>query len=187
MKRYLLLLGFLMALNGTATAQKVLLYQDVARDTVKQTFGPNLKYFGHFYGGFGFVASAAEGKGSEVEYPASHEFMLGYRYKYKLGRFYALGWDLSVRSQTFRLKQQHGKTLPSPMLHDEEKYRFTDIGLGIFNRFNFGRRGNYVGKFLDLGVYGSWSPFKTHIYKDDMLFGVVGPTDGVKEVKVRET
>lgn len=186
MKKVLLLAGVLIGLWGKVNAQKVLLYQDVTSSTEKQTFGPNLKYFGHFYGGFGLVASSSE-KGSEVEYPASHEFLLGYRYKYKIAKFYALGWDLSLQSQTFKLKQHEGKTLPNPILHNEEKYRFTSLSLGIYNRFNFGRRGNHIGNFLDLGVYGSWVPFKTHLYKDDQLFGLIGPLDGVKEVKVRET
>lgn len=186
MKRYLLLLGLLISLQGKILAQKVLLYQDVAQDTVKQTFGPNLKYFGHFYGGFGMMAGPAE-TGSEIDYLKSHEFLMGYRFKYKVGKVYGLGFDATVTFQSVFLKQEEGKTLPTPDLYEEEKLKFTNVGLGFYNRFNFGKRGNYVGNFLDLGVYGNLMPFKTHIYEDDHLFGLVGPLDGVKKVKVRET
>ena len=170
-----------------ARAQKVLLEQDVARDTIKSSFGQNLKYFGHFYGGFGLAASAAEAKSSAVEYPASHEFVFGYRFKYRVGQVYALGFETSVSSQTFKIKQQSGKTLPTTMLFDEEKFRFTNLGLGVYQRFNWGKRGNHVGKFIDLGVFGNWMPVKVHIYEDDNIFGVAGPLSGVKMVKVRET
>ena len=120
MKRYLLLLGFLIALHSPVLAQKVLLYQDVTKDTVKQTFGPNLKYFGHFYGGFGLLAGSAEA-GSEIDYLKSHEFMMGYRFKYKLGNFYAIGLDATLTLQSIFLEQEGAKTLPTAMIHDEEK------------------------------------------------------------------
>ena len=186
MKKYILFLGLMVALGVQGFAQKVLLEQNVAADTVKKTFGPNLKYFGHFYGGFGLIAGAAEA-GSEIDHLKSHEFVMGYRYKYKVGKVYALGFDGTVTFQSIFLEQHPGKILPNPVLHDQEKYKFTNVGLSFYNRFTWDKRGNYVGNFIDLGVYGNLMPFKTHIYKDDHLFGIVGPLDGVKEIKVRET
>ncbi len=187
MKKYLLFWGLLLGVWVPALAQKVLLAQDVTKDTVKQTFGPNQKYFGHFYTGFGLVAGPSEAKGSAVQNLRSNEFLFGYRYKYKVASFYALGLDLALSFQSFNLKQQAGKTLPNTQLYDKEKLKFTNAGLGLYNRFNFDKRGNYIGKYLDLGVYGNWVPFKTHVYQDDHIFGLIGPLSGVKKVKVRET
>ena len=179
---YLLFLGCLTSVS----AQKVLLEQNVSEDSVKKTFGPNLKYFGHFYGGFGLIAGPAEA-GSKIRYFISHEFLLGYRFKYKVGKVYALGLDATVTFQSVFLKQEDGKTLPTTAMYDSEKLKFTNIGLGFYNRFNWDKRGNYVGNFIDLGVYGNWMPFKTHVYEDDQIFLLTGPLNAVKEIKVRET
>ena len=187
MKKYLLSFGLLAACFTTAPAQKVLLAQDVTKDTVEVKFGPNKKYFGHMYVGYGFVAGPAENKGSAVDYGSSHEWLFGYRFKYKVGNVYALGFDVTVNPVTYFIKQKTGKTLPNPFLFDEEKFKFTNFGLSVYQRFNWDKRGNYVGNFIDMGAYGNWMPVKVHIFEDDNLFGISGPLSGVKEVKVRET
>jgi len=185
-KKYLLFFSCFVFYLSPALGQKVVLEQDLTQDSVKKTFGPNLKYFGHFYGGFGLYAGASEA-GSEIDYLKSHEFVMGYRFKYKISGVYALGLDGTATFQSVHLKQEAGKTLPATTLYEEEKLKFTNFGLSFYNRFNWDKRGNYVGNFIDLGVYGNLMPFKSHIYEDDQIFGIVGPLDGVKKVKVRET
>jgi hypothetical protein len=186
MKKSIAFLLLFLGCLPSASAQKVLLEQNVSEDTIKQNFGPNLKYFGHFYGGFGMIAGLA-GTGSEIDYLKSHEFVMGYRFKYKLSRFYALGFETGLTLQSVFLKQEAGKTLPTSNLYEKEKLKFTNLGLGIYNRFNWGKRGNYIGNFIDLGVYGNLMPFKAHIYEADQIFGMAGPLDGIKKIKVRET
>lgn len=181
------IIAFLVLVLGATfptLAQRVLLEQDVSKDSVKTNFGPNLKYFGHFYAGFGLVASASEAKSSAVVYPASHEFVYGYRFKYRVGQVYSLGLEMQVSSQTYKLKQQAGKTLPYPQKFDDSKLRFTNLGLGFNQRFNYGKRGNHIGRFVEVGVFGNWMPFKTHIYTQTNL---QGPASIVEKVKVKET
>lgn len=187
MKKYILFLGLLTSCFFTAEAQKVMLAQDVAKDSITPSFGPNRKYYGHFFAGFGLMAGPSEKAGSSIAYGKSHEWLFGYRFKLKVAGFYALGFDLTLNPQTFYLKQQAGKTLPTPLFFDEEKFKFTNLGLSFYQRFNWGKRGDYVGNFVDMGVYGNWMPVKVHIYEDDNLFGVSGLLSGVKQVKVRES
>src|SRR5687767_10866092 len=112
MKKYILFFGLMAAFFSKASAQNVVLSQDVTKDTVQSKYGPNKKYFSHMYAGYGFVAGPAESKGSAVKYGDSHEWLFGYRFKYKIGNVYALGFDVTINPITFYLKQQEGKTLP---------------------------------------------------------------------------
>ena len=187
MKKCILILGLFLIGSIPVLAQKVLLEQNVAQDTLPENFGPNQKHFGHFYVGFGMMAGAAEAKSSAIDHLKSHEFLLGYRFKYKVSNFYSVGLDGFSTFQTYYLKQQAGKTLPTKILFDEEKLKFTNLGLSFYNRFNYGKRGNHIGNFVDLGVYGNWMPIKVHIYEDDDLFGTNGWLAAIKDVKVRET
>ncbi|HSI91615.1 MAG TPA: hypothetical protein VK927_10895, partial [Adhaeribacter sp.] len=111
----------------------------------------------------------------------------GARFKYKVGEVYSLGFDAYINPQTFYLKQEEGKNLPNPLLHDMEKFKFTNVGLGFFNRFNYDKRGNYMGNFIDLGVYGNWMPVRNFIYQTDDLPPAVGYVTGANAIKVRQT
>jgi hypothetical protein len=182
MKKYIFLLCFLATLISKVSAQEVKLAQDVGSDTLKSKFGPNLKHYVHAYVGYGLVAGPSEAKGSQVKYPSSHEWVFGVRYKYKIGEVYGLGLDLALTPQVFALKQQEGKLLPNTVHHDSEKLKFTNIGLGFYNRFNFDKRGNYMGTFLDLGVYGNWMAHSAHVFQDPDSY----PLSGVKNIKVQE-
>ena len=185
MKKYLLFISLFVSTVFASQAQQVVLAQDVAKDSVQRNFGPNRRHFTHLFVGYGLVAGASEA-GSEIKYLNSHEWQFGFRYKFKVSNFYALGLEATLNPQTYYLKQTPEKTLPNFIQHDVEKLKFTNAGLGFYNRFNFGKRGNYIGNFLDLGIYGNWMPVKAHIYQDDDLFGLVGSLSGVKNVKVRE-
>lgn len=187
MKKYLLVLAAFAGLLFNASAQNVLLAQDVAKDSIPEKFGPNLKHYTHFYLGYGFVVGPSENKGSQVKYPSSHEWVIGLRYKYKVGEVYALGFDLAFTPQVFHLKQQESKILPTPTLYEYEKLKFNNLGLAFYNRFNWDKRGNYVGNFVDLGVYGNWLAGAAHVYGDNEIFGLTSPFSGVKSVKVRES
>lgn len=150
------------------SGQEVILEQDVWQNTEPQNWGPNLKHFIYPFTGYGFVAGAAETAGSQVKYGASHDWHLGLRYKLKLAELYAVGLDLHVNPQTFYLKQHAGKTLPNSLQHESEKLRITNVGLGFYNRINFRKRGNYLGNFTDLGVFGNWLASSTHIARDQV-------------------
>src|SRR6185436_7902285 len=99
---------------------------------------------------------------------SSAEFEFGVRKKFKVGSCYSLGWELNVRQSIFKIKQADGKTFPDTLLNKAERMEFTSLGLGWFNRFNFDtKRGNYMGTFLDVGIFGYWDFAATHIVKND--------------------
>lgn len=167
MKKYFVLSCLLVSCLSFARAQEVLLKQDVKDATQTGNFGPNQKYYLHAFVGYGFIVGAAEEKTSRINYGYSHDWQIGLRFKFKVAEFYALGLDATLNPQTYYLKQKEPKNLPDTNLHGTEKLRLTNVGLGFFNRFNFDKRGDYMGNFLDLGIFGNWLPVSTHIYHDE--------------------
>ena len=166
MKKNILLLSILLFSFSATFSQQVVFEQDVNKDTIVPTKGPNLKNFSHLYFGFGLVLGSPDSTGSDINMGSSTDFIIGYRYKRKLSNFYAIGVDISYGATSFNLKQDSSKLLPSKELHDKEKINSNQLGLNLYNRFNFGKRGNHVGKFLDLGAYGHYTFNYKHIFKD---------------------
>ena len=154
----------ILALN--VFAQQVIMEQKVTKDTVPSDFGPNLKNFSHFYTAFGIIAGAPEGYGATIRYGNSSDFNMGFRYKRKLSNFYSMGFDLGYGLTSFKLKQDLTKIFPNAKLHHKEKIHFNHLRLTLYNRFNFGKRGNYIGNFLDIAAYGDWEFSAKHIYFD---------------------
>jgi len=138
-------------------AQTVMLEQDVIKDTIPDKTGPNLKSFKHFCIGYGFVFGESEGSGATVKSFGSSDFQLGFRYKRRVSNFYALGYEITYRVTAYKLKQDSSKRFPNKILHEKEKFSQNNLGLSLYNRFNFGKRGNYVGNFIDIGAYGDWA------------------------------
>lgn len=134
-------------------AQKVLLSEEPAADTVQLAWGQNRKHYAHVFMGF-YFPTPPETKGGGIVYGLSNEFDLGLRYKYKLSKFCALGTELYYQKSVFNIRQNSKKLLPNSILHEKERYILNSAGLSVFQRINFGRRGNILGKYIDLGVQG---------------------------------
>lgn len=171
-------------LVNMAFSQGVVLEQDVNKDSIPPTFGPNLKNYGHTYIGLGWVLGQSDSAGATINMGSSTDFVVGYRYKRKLSNFYAIGFDLNYGVTSFNLKQDSSKILPNGVLHDKEKLNTNQLGLILYNRFNFGKRGNYLGKFIDLGGYGNFTFNVKHIYKDSY---VIANSDNASVRKVVNT
>ena len=136
--------------------QRVLLEEYPNNDTIEDTWGQNLKHFGHLYLDWGFAASGSE-EGAEVLYGSSYNFDFGYRYKRRFCNTYALGADLGMSFYSYRLKQdKETKKLPDNVEHTKERFKLTGIKLELYQRINFGKRGNHIGTYWDLGVFGNY-------------------------------
>lgn len=165
MKKYIYLIAFTVITINTYS-QNVLFEQNVLADTVKSKAGPNLKNYVHFYFGYGIMVGPSDGDGAEISTGASSNFELGVRYKYKISNLYSFGLNLSYNFYSYRIKQESDKIFPDTIIHDKEKFMLSSLSLGVYNRFNFGRRGNVIGRYLDLGAYGDWNLIKKHYVKD---------------------
>lgn len=165
MKKIFILLIAVYAINNSAYSQTVLLEENVKGDTIVSKFGPNLTHFSYFYFDYSLVAGKDE-RGAEVKYGNSHTWAFGLRYKFKICKFYAIGAGLNYRQYSFRLAQNSNKVVPNTILHDKEKLILNTWGGEFYNRFNYGRRGNQLGNFIDVGIFGSWISNTKHYTKD---------------------
>lgn len=165
MKTILFLIIFFNLFYG-GYAQTVLLEQNLKADTIRHESGQNLKHFLHGYAGLGFIAGAPSGTGNSIINGLSNSFLLGLRYKRKFSGWYAAGYSCSISSDSYRIRQnQHRDSADGPS-HKSEKLVLTNLSVDVYNRFNFGKRGNIIGKYIDLGVYGTWTPFSKLSVKD---------------------
>lgn len=171
--------GLLLGSVSTARGQQVLVQANVADDTVKTTFGPNRRYFGHVYLGYGLVAGRA-GTGAAVRYGgASAELRGGGRFKTRFSQAVAVNLDLGYAYLRYELEQNGQKLVPSPALHRREGLGLHQIYSEISLRLNVGRRGNAVGRYVDLLAGGSWVAGTRHNTED-------APAPGIGRVETTE-
>ncbi|MCF8296909.1 MAG: hypothetical protein K9J13_05120 [Saprospiraceae bacterium] len=152
-------------------AQDTIFKQDVSSTCKISNRGPNRQNFYHFYMGYGFILGEADGAGSEINQGSSGSFDMGVRYKLKICNHYAIGYQINYNTDTYVIKQNGSKTFTDTIQHDKERFATQNLGIGVYNRFNFGRRGNYVGNFLDIGAYADWRFSAQHFMKDELPNG----------------
>jgi len=137
-------------------SQETLVHDDVAGDTIIPERGQNLKKYSHFYYNVGWYAGDSEGYGAEIKYGKSFNTSFGFRYKRKLAKFYSIGYDFNYTYAVYSIKQDSLKIFPNPTIHGRENLVYNNLGLELYNRFSFGKRGNYIKYYLDFGVYGTY-------------------------------
>jgi hypothetical protein len=159
MKRILTII--LVSLSLGAFSQGILLQQNVKADSIRPTRGPNLKNYIHGYVGVGFPLYTNE-EANYTKPVLSTDFNFGIRYKRKFTSYLAMGLDLGLTSTAYRIKQNASKTIPDTQINDKEKIQINTVVSSAYLRINVGRRGNYIGNYLDLGAYGGWNFQKKH-------------------------
>ena len=168
------LLALLLA-GPAARAQQVLLQTDVANDTIPNRTGPNRRYFGHLYVGY---ALAAGPSALGVRYgAASSELQVGGRLKRRLGAVFAFNTDLRYAYLRYGLDPNAGRPAPFGPGFDSQVLSFHQVQGEASLRLNPARRrGNTVGRYLDLLAYGGWA-FAT-------TYATEGPNPGGGKLEV---
>jgi hypothetical protein len=151
-------------------AQQVMLSEDVAIDSTISKRGPNRKHYTHSFMSLGSAVDPGSA-GAKVVQPKLDYFSFGIRYKRRLAEHFAVGFDMAYGVEDYRLKQEAGKKLPDTLLNSRERMIFNNFTTGLYMRFNFGKRGNQLGKYLDLGGYGNIVFGHTHFLKNKQADG----------------
>ncbi len=151
----------LLSLSFGGFSQEILLKQNVQADTIRPGWGPNLKNYLHGYVGLGFPLFINE-EPAYTKVGTSVQFDFGLRYKRKITNYFALGMDLGLNSTAFKIKQDDGKYVPDSIINKKEKLQVSAASGSVFARINIGRRGNFIGNYIDMGTYGSWNMVKKH-------------------------
>ncbi len=153
MKRVLIMIAIAM-LPMAFSAQTLLMEEYPGNDTIVPKWGKNLKHFIHPYLALDMMVGDFSNSSASLKYPATG-FSFGFRYKRKFTNFYAMGLDFSMNAIGYGIKQESEKTFPdSGIVYDKQSINMSALSLEYYNRINFDRRGNKIGKFLDIGAYG---------------------------------
>lgn len=151
-------LGFLTGkIHGQTTVfEKDVIHQNSRNE--KPIWGPNSRYFRSSFYGMSFILPVMESDSMAIQRKAnSHQMYLGSRYKLKLSEHFALGGDVMYMRQAFRIRQDSTKNLLSiGSENDKQRLAFHSFALGLHLRINFDKRGNYLGKYIDMGVEGHY-------------------------------
>jgi hypothetical protein len=151
----------LLSVSLGAFSQDILLQQDVKGDTIRPAWGPNLRNYAHVYIGFGFPLYTNEAVNYTIP-GLSSGLDLGLRYKRRITNYLATGLELGLNATSYKLKQRDPKTIPDTVINDKEKFQIGTVMSSGYIRINVGRRGNYIGNYIDLGAYGGWNFQKKH-------------------------
>lgn len=168
MKKIIFLIA-IWAIITPCTGQTVLLQESISDyDFQMPKSGPNFRNFSHLL--FGFAFYIPQGLAEEIDTkPGSTTCMtIGWRYKFKITNWLAVGTSLNYTNEIFNLLQNDKKIVPDNILHDKEKLRFNNLGPEFYIRLNFGKRGNVVGRFLDIGAYYNWTFKVKHMFQDNL-------------------
>ncbi len=149
-----------------SSAQEVILQEKVPADTSEDRFGPGRMHFAHLFISGGVAFGAPEGGGASIEEWGSGLYDIGLRYKFKILKRWEVGVGLRYQRESFRIEQDEDKKLFGSLQHRKEKLILNKMGTSFYNRFVFGKRGDFVGTFLDLGVYWDLSVGKQHLTVD---------------------
>ena len=125
--------------------EKVKDYMDLGKN------GPNLQRFNYFNLGFGLIVPTSNDD-ANILFPSSLCLNLGYRHKTKINNFLAIGMDMNFNYSKFALQQNPLKTVPDSVQHDKQHLEFYKFGIGGYFRINFDKRGDNLGKYIDLGA-----------------------------------
>jgi hypothetical protein len=142
-----------LVLSLSVCAQEEILEMNPAVDTIEPVKGPNRKHYVHPFMSFGLCIDAGE-TGAQVRQPRVDQFSFGFRYKRRLAEHFAWGWDLAYNVTDFALKQDLIKTTPDSFIYDSQRMLFYNAQAGLYIRLNIGKRGNTLGKYIDLAGYG---------------------------------
>jgi len=153
MKKQLLLITFII-LHIFLFSQTIIMDVEVEDQTIKPKWGKNLSHFIHSHFGYGMVVDNFKGNGANIKNIASKEIFFGLMYKKRITNYYANGLNLTWSFNTYHIKQNSNKSFPSNINYSKEKFNYNSLSFEYYNRVNFDRRGNYIGKFIDVGVYG---------------------------------
>ena len=147
------------------SAQEIMIHEDLRGDTLVPEFGMNRKHFRHAYVGSQIFLGEAEGPSGEIRTGLSWATEYGMRYKRRFSNVFSGGIEWSIRRLEY-IPKNWGMVY----MHEwgdlkNERLLLMQTGLGLYQRINFQkRRGDYIGRFLDLGLYGNWNFFSRHIY-----------------------
>ena len=157
-------------------AQEVILDENPQSLYQPKKWGQNRTNFIHLFGSYAWVIGLPEGDAYDLKYGFSRDWKFGARYKLKLNNHFDIGADINISNSRYRFAQYGSNIFPDSTMHDKEYLSFSAFGMDYFNRINFGKRGDKIGKYFDFGLYGTINYLARHNYWDKLSTPYSGST-----------
>ncbi len=149
-----ILILILLLSSGMASAQQLIMEEIVEPSPGNSQVGPNKRHFIETRLFYGFL-NKWEDKSYPVKFLGSGEFEALVRYKLKINPMLSTGGSLAYLNQVYISNHIN---IHDTLSSDRDLFKINSIKSAIFLRLNIDpKRGNYLGKYIEAGVYGSWS------------------------------
>lgn len=154
-KWYNYILVFILLLSsGMASAQQLIMEETVDSLPGNSQFGENKRHFIEKRLFYGFL-NKWEDNSNPVKFLGSGEFEALVRYKLKISPILSTGMSAAFLNQVYISNHTN---IPDSLSNDRDVFKINSIKSAIFIRLNIDpKRGNYLGKYIETGLYGSWS------------------------------
>lgn len=176
-RSHIILVLFLVWGYQQVQAQEYLIRQFPRLDTIPSTVGANRTHYYASFFGFGSLFGPTDSSGSNINTQRSYWICSGWRYKRKHSAFFNTGSDVSVEVRNFNLAQTSKKVFAGQFTHKKERLFQVTLNYSIFFRFNLVKRGNHLGKYIDLYGTGIYAPLVRH-YTYDPIDPAYGAKNG---------
>jgi len=153
-------------ISAAAMSQTILIKDEVDETLNESETGPNKTHYYSTFSGFGMMFGAPDSIGSEIVPYRSICYEMGWRSKRQFSGFFALGNEFNFNLKNFYIKQHDEKVFGGFQQHKKEKLLLINANYTLFTRFNFVKRGDHLGKYLDLGGFAEYAFITRHITKD---------------------
>lgn len=167
----------LLMVHCTAQAQEHLIRQFPGLDTIPSEHGPNRKHYTAIFYGFGPMFGSTDSAGSNINPGRSFWFSLGYKFKRRHSSFFNTGSELFMEYRNFNIAQTSQKVFGGRFTHEKERFSQVTFNLSLFMRFNLVKRGDHLGRYIDLYAQGIYVPIARH-YTYDKIDPAYGAKSG---------
>jgi hypothetical protein len=144
----------------TNNAQEILLFENTPKnfEEIDNDFGPNRKKFNFSSIGIGAPLPFTIGPEETLPTQFGIYFMFNKNYKLKINNLLAIHSNLGYSSSRYYLNENDRFKMPIQSLDAEKiSYLIRNLNSNIGLQINMKRkRGNQFGKYINLGIYGSW-------------------------------
>jgi len=172
----IVIIFLVMIISNSLFSQEVLINEIPDNLYHVSKWGKNRTNYIHTYGSYGMVVGLPEGSAYDIKLGLSREWKFGIRYKRRFSNHYAIGIDASISNTRYRFAQNAINVFPDTLMHDKEYISLSMFGFDFFNRINFGKRGDVIGKYVDFGVFGTTNYLARHNYWDKLSTPYNGST-----------
>jgi len=146
--------------------QRVLLHEEPDTTGEIPSYGRNRSVYAHQLMKLGVIPAICENGAQTNFWSTSISYEL--RTKAKICSWNAAILDFGYRCDRFVINQNQNKLLPGYFgNHKRERLSTHNLSFSLCDRFNFGRRGNILGIYTDIGFYGDFVFRATHLYVDE--------------------